>query len=117
MLQLTPRYTCALNLCQFSDGNKILQDKDEVEVISGRALGADLLGEIYAKENNYIVKHFPAKWEEHGKGAGFIRNAEMAKYGNMLIAFWDGESKGTKHMIEISQKKGMEVHVINIAKN
>ena len=97
--------------------NEILKDKDDVEVVSGRAIGADMLGELYAKDKKYPVKHFPADWNTHGKGAGFIRNGEMAKYGNMLIAFWDGESKGTKHMIETAQKKGMEVYVIDIYKN
>ena len=97
--------------------NRILKDKDDVEVVSGRAIGADMLGEIYADENKYSVKHFPADWNTHGKGAGFIRNGEKANYGDMLIAFWDGESKGTKHMVETAQKKGMEVYVIDIYKN
>ena len=94
--------------------NRILKDKDDVEVVSGRAIGADMLGEIYADENKHSVKHFPADWNTHGKGAGFIRNGEMAKYANMLIAFWDGESKGTKHMIETAQKKGIKTYIIRI---
>ena len=97
--------------------NIILEGKDDIEVVSGRAIGADMLGEMYAKDKKYPVKLFPADWNTHGKGAGFIRNGEMAKYANMLIAFWDGESKGTKHMVETAQKKGMEVYVIDIYKN
>ena len=94
--------------------NIILEGKDDIEVVSGRAIGADMLGELYAKDKKYPVKLFPADWNTHGKGAGFIRNAEMAKYGNMLIAFWDGESKGTKHMIETAHRKGIEAHIIRI---
>ena len=94
--------------------NEILKGKDDVEVVSGRAIGADMLGELYAKENNHTVKHFPADWNKHGKGAGFIRNGEMANYANKLIAFWDGESNGTKHMIETAQKKGIKTHIIRI---
>ena len=97
--------------------NIILEGKDDIEVVSGRAIGADMLGEMYAKDKKYPVKLFPADWNTHGKGAGFIRNGEMANYANMLIAFWDGESKGTKHMVETAQKKGMEVYVIDIYKN
>ena len=88
--------------------------RDDVEVVSGRAMGADMLGEIYADENNHSIKHFPAEWDKHGKGAGFIRNGEMAKYANLLIAFWDGESKGTKHMIETAKRLEIKTHIIKI---
>ena len=94
--------------------NKILMGRDDVEVVSGRAMGADMLGEIYADENKHTVKHFPAEWDKHGKGAGFIRNGEMAKYANMFIAFWDGESKGTKHMIETAKRLEIKTHIIKI---
>jgi len=46
-----------------------------------------------------------------GKAAGFIRNAEMAEYADALIAFWDGRSKGTKHMIDLAKKHGLKVKI------
>ena len=51
--------------------------------------------------------------------AGPIRNEKMAKYAaevdrKMLIAFWDGQSKGTGSMIDLAKKHGIEVHVVNI---
>jgi hypothetical protein len=49
-----------------------------------------------------------------GKSAGYIRNDEMAQYADMLIAFWDGTSKGTKHMIDLANKRGIKVVVIDI---
>lgn len=74
-------------------------------IISGDARGADFLGAMYAVENNIPVEHFPAQWNTYGKAAGYIRNAEMAEAGNALIAFWDGQSKGTMNMI-----KAMKLH-------
>lgn len=92
--------------------NHILQNQDEVIIISGGAKGADALGERYAKERGYTLESFPAKWGEYGKKAGMIRNTEMADNSDSLIAFWDGKSKGTKHMIDTATKKQLPVRVI-----
>lgn len=69
-------------------------------IISGDARGADALGAEWATHFQIPIQHFPAKWDEYGKVAGYIRNAEMAEHGDMLIAFWDGKSKGTMNMIK-----------------
>ena len=86
-------------------------------IICGMANGADMLGYQFAKEHELLLKEFPADWSI-GKRAGYIRNEQMAKYthehGNgVLLAFWDGESKGTKHMIELAKKYELEVYVYN----
>ena len=81
------------------------------EIISGNARGADSLGEWYAAENEIQVRVYPANWSKYGKPAGYIRNKEMAEVADALIAFWDGKSKGTKHMIDIALDKGLEVIV------
>lgn len=85
------------------------------EVVCGDAAGADTLGALWAKEHNIPVKHFPANWNVYGKASGFIRNAEMGEYADGLIAFWDGKSKGTKHMIQTMkfQKKPYKVYNYN----
>lgn len=92
-----------------------------IEFISGIAKGADRLGEKFVKETIWSsnIKRFPANWELFSKSAGYIRNEQMAKYAiadnnyGVLIAFWDGKSKGTKHMINLAKKYGLEVHIIN----
>tara|TARA_B100001778_G_scaffold334668_1_gene347044 strand:- start:3310 stop:3681 length:372 start_codon:yes stop_codon:yes gene_type:complete len=81
------------------------------QVVSGGARGADALGEKYAKKNGIELNIFPADWEQFGKAAGHIRNAEMADNADALIAFWDGESRGTKNMIETAKTKGLKVYV------
>jgi len=92
--------------------NEIIDVSCQVEIVSGAAKGVDTLAIMYAEENSHKLKLFPADWEKYGKSAGAIRNKEMAEYGDMLIAFWDGESRGTKMMIEIAKKKELPVIVI-----
>lgn len=84
----------------------------DIEIVSGTANGTDKLGERYALEWGFPVKQFPSNWDLHGKSAGYLRNSEMAKYSDLLIAFWDGKSKGTKHMIDLAKKGGLIVEII-----
>ena len=84
------------------------------EVVCGAANGVDSLGERYAKENCIKLSYFYADWRGLGKRAGYARNEQMSKYGEALIAVWDGESKGTKHMITLAKKKKLLVYVKNI---
>lgn len=88
----------------------------DIEIISGTARGADQLGEQFATKKNCKLTKFPADWDKYGKSAGYRRNAEMAKYAKesngVLFAFWDGQSKGTNHMINLARENGLEVHVI-----
>ena len=82
------------------------------EVVSGTARGADQLGEKWGAQMGIPVKRFPANWDAYGKRAGYLRNAEMAEYADALVAFWDGESRGTKHMIDLAEKAGLQVHIV-----
>ena len=86
--------------------------KGDIEIISGTANGADKLGEKYAEENGYKLTKFPADWEIYGKRAGYVRNEEMASYATHCICFWDGKSKGTGHLINLSKKEKLNLRVI-----
>ena len=81
-------------------------------IISGTAEGADRLGERYAIERGYAIEKYPAEWKKHGLAAGPIRNEQMSNVADALIAFWDGESRGTKDMIKKARKKNLLVRVI-----
>ena len=106
----------------FSDVvTKYLKDKafkkEQVLIISGDAAsGADAMAIKYAIEHDIDYIKFTAKWDEQGKSAGYIRNALMAKWANALVAFWDGESKGTKNMIDISAKADLSTRVYVVKK-
>lgn len=81
------------------------------EVVCGEANGVDKLGKEWAKKNKIPVKSFPAEWNKYGNAAGPIRNAQMADYGQALIAIWDGESKGTYNMIRTAQKNNLRIYI------
>lgn len=89
------------------------KEKDRIsEVVCGEAKGADTLGKNWAIQNNIPVKSFPADWLHYGTAAGYIRNHQMGDYADELIAFWDGQSKGTKDMIDYMDKLKKNVTVI-----
>jgi len=96
--------------------NEYLREKRKeynIIIISGGARGADTLGEKYAQDEGFSLEVFPANWNKFGKSAGFRRNEQMAEVADALIAFWDGKSHGTKHMIEIMENKKLLVRVVN----
>jgi hypothetical protein len=82
-------------------------------VVSGGAKGADSYGEKWAMANHLSIKQFIPDWKAKGKSAGPQRNAEMSKNADGLIAVWDGESKGTKNMIEHATKNGLRILIFN----
>lgn len=77
------------------------------EVVSGCATGIDRLGEQWARTNNVPIKEMPADWSRYGNSAGPYRNRAMADYADAAIIVWDGQSRGTRNMIEnmIRRKK------------
>jgi len=84
----------------------------DVTVISGKAIGADTCGAMLARKHNMGLIEKQADWNTWGKSAGYRRNTEMAEIGHGLLAFWDGKSKGTKHMIDIATKVNLIVEVV-----
>ena len=92
--------------------DKLLSNiKYDIVIVCGKARGADTLGERYAKEKGYEIDYYPAQWNLYGKRAGYIRNEQMAQNADALVAFWDGHSKGTKHMIDLAHKYNLMVRV------
>ena len=89
------------------------KDTHEITIISGGARGADKLGERYAKEHGYKVLVMPAEWDKYGKSAGYRRNEDMAKIATACVIFWDGESKGSKHMFDLAKKYDLVTRLIN----
>jgi hypothetical protein len=84
---------------------------DITEVVSGTAQCIDTYGEMWAKANDIPVRQFPADWDKYGKRAGYLRNEQMAEYGDGLIAITNG-SPGTANMVSIARAKKIPVIVI-----
>lgn len=100
-------------LCHYLDymlSNKIAEGYNII-IVSGAARGADKLGERYAKANNYKIEQYIPDWNK-GKGAGYARNCEMAAVADACIVFWNGISRGSKHMIDICVRLDVPVETV-----
>lgn len=86
-------------------------------IVCGMASGADSLGLRYAVDHQIAVDKFPADWQQFGKSAGYKRNVQMAENAEALVAFWDGESRGTMHMINIAREHGLKVIICKYRDN
>ncbi|MCP4468825.1 MAG: DUF2493 domain-containing protein [Halieaceae bacterium] len=90
----------------------LLAKRDNLMIISGTAGGADRLGERYAEEREVEILRMPANWEAEGRSAGYKRNVRMAERADAVCVFWDGKSKGSKHMIDIARHHNLPLRVI-----
>lgn len=90
---------------------KELLPNNKIVIISGGCKGADMLGIQYAANKGFDVIKYPAQWKKYGKAAGPVRNREMAQTADIIICFWDGNSSGTKSMIDYGKKAGKDVYI------
>lgn len=92
---------------------KLAQDGGyQLEIVSGLARGPDTLGKTIGHDHGLKIHEFPADWNRYGKSAGYKRNAQMAEFADRLLAFWDGESRGTKHMIDLMRRQSKPVRIV-----
>ena len=87
---------------------------EEIQIVNGTAGGPDSWGGEWADAHGVEQLKMPADWDGLGRKAGMVRNRAMAEVATHLIAFWDGESPGTKAMIEIATDLGLVVRVLNL---
>ena len=101
----------------FSQLDTILSEYRDLEIVSGHARGADLFAEEYASLRGVKLSVFSPDWKKYGRSAGPVRNRQMLEYAleatPLVVAFWNGESRGTKNMIMQAQKARVEVQIFN----
>jgi hypothetical protein len=90
--------------------NKLDQDST---VISGAALGPDKLAVQAAKQRGLKTKEVEANWARFGKAAGQVRNPELVKLADKIIAFWDGKSAGTQRTIQLARRAGKPLLIVH----
>ena len=88
--------------------------KNVSEIVSGGAKGVDAAAAAYAEKNRIKLTVFLPQYENFGRAAPLKRNEQIADYADAAIAFWDGESKGTRHIIKQFQIRGKPIHIIQV---
>ena len=81
------------------------------EIVSGGATGIDTCAREFALKNDYPIKEFLPDYKKYGRSAPSRRNDLIIDYSDLVLAFWDGKSAGTKYVIERCQKIGKPIKV------
>jgi len=92
--------------------NKIQLNK--LIIVSGKAIGVDRIAMQYAIDNNLIDWNILADWDKYGKRGGMLRNPNIIKHSDRIIAFQLDNSKGTQNGIDHAMKMNKKIHVISI---
>jgi len=94
--------------------NTIGHITDITHIISGGATGTDTLAERYSNEHNIPITIIKPDWNRYGKSAGPIRNRKIVEQSDVIIAFWDYKSRGTKSTIDICKELNKTYYIIQI---
>lgn len=81
------------------------------EIVSGGAKGVDTSAREYALANGIKLTEFLPEYDKYGRGAPLRRNITIIEYADLVLAFWDGRSHGTKYVIDNCKKRGIPVKV------
>ena len=74
--------------------------------------GEDSLAEQYALKYNLETIIFKADWKKFGKRAGYLRNIDIIAESDIVVAFWDGISKGTKHSLNLAESRNIPITIV-----
>ena len=102
------RTITALNLSQY------LSPQDYAAILSGGATGVDSIVEQWAKQNKIEFVLYKPNYRIYGKRAPLVRNEEMVNAADIVVAFWDGQSSGTKYTIDYAKSIGRTVKLFLI---
>lgn len=83
-------------------------------IISGGARGIDTLAALYARKHGMKLIEFRPDYATYGRGATFVRNRLIVDAADVVIAFWNGTSKGTKYTIDYAKKQHVPLIIIRI---
>lgn len=99
-------------LAQELDGLVLTTGQPITEIISGGARGADTLAERYARERGIPLRVLRPDYAAHGRAAPLIRNQAIVDACELVVAFYDGVSKGTAHALRLARRRGVRLIVV-----
>ena len=85
---------------------------DTTEIVSGGAKGVDADAKEYATQNQIPITEFLPDYQRYGRGAPLKRNIQIIDYADIVLAVWDGKSRGTKFVIDQCKKKNIPLRII-----
>ena len=85
--------------------------ENTTEIVSGGAKGVDTSAREYALSHGIKLMEFLPEYTKYGRSAPLKRNITIIEYSDIVLAFWDGKSRGTKFVIDNCRKLGVEVRV------
>ena len=88
--------------------------EDTTEIVSGGAKGIDQCAKEYALKHNIKLTEFLPQYGKFGRNAPLKRNVTIIENADIVLAFWDGSSHGTKFVIEKCREMGVKIEIINL---
>lgn len=88
---------------------------DISKIVSGGAKGADAMAQQYANQHQIPLVIYKPDWKQFGRGAGIVRNRQIIEASEMVIAFWNGTSKGTLSSLKMAKVKEIHTHVVSFS--
>lgn len=85
--------------------------ENTTEIVSGGAKGVDTSVREYALSHGIKLTEFLPEYTRFGRNAPLKRNITIIGYADIVLAFWDGKSRGTKFVIDNCRRLGVEVRV------
>ena len=84
------------------------------EIVSGGAKGVDTCAREFALANGITLTEFKPEYNRYGRCAPLKRNITILEYADVVLAFWDGKSRGTKFVMDACRERGipLEVHIL-----
>jgi hypothetical protein len=114
--KLRPYRVAIVGSRDYPDLERVGQYVDELHrgctVISGGARGVDSAAEQAARRLGLRVEIFPAAWARLGRRAGYVRNRRIVEACDLVVAFWDCRSPGTRHTLEIAAQLGRPTEIV-----
>lgn len=89
-------------------------DHSEITIVSADCEGVDSMAQSYAKLNGYKYLWIPIRWNKFGGDAWEVANGEIATVANYIIAFWNYESLGTKHMLSLAIEQSIDTEIYTV---
>lgn len=96
--------------------NNLWREIGPFRLVSGMARGVDRISRDIAVAAGVEVIEMPADWDRYGRRAGYLRNVEMAKIADYGLILWDGQSRGTQHMMNIMSEMHKPTDVVVVEK-